>query len=148
VTPAEAGAVLLEEPDWDYEFQSRINLDDEAPEMEVDRAFEEVLREYRRFHCTGEAPNRDPMPVVPALIALAKFGIMPPRHRGRDVPRGQGCHQEQVDDHVWLVNERAWRIIAIEARTLFLDSFGELKQIDMNAVNWDKYVEARCALFT
>lgn len=147
MTAAEAGAIELEEPDWAFTFQFQVDqgYDEKTPiELRQDEAFNRVLYDYRRFHFTWtDEGKRRPMASSNAVIALAILGIMPPRSRRADLPLGTPCFEEQHDDHCWLVNERAWRIVAIEDKTLCLDSFGDTKQVDLAAAKWDKYVEQR-----
>lgn len=145
MTPAEAGAIIVHEPDWAEEFEREKDLTPAqgAPWYRDRDAFERVLRAYRKYHHTGQAPNRMPIDATTAIIALAKMGITPERFL-----QFVTSEQLQIDEHCWLINERAWRITAIEDRVIHLDSFGDLKQIDMNAVKWDKYVEARVAILT
>ena len=38
-------------------------------------------------------------------------------------------------------SQRAWRIVAVEDRTLLLDSFGEQTQVDLSRAKWGKYCE-------
>jgi len=150
MTPREA--FLLDsdvEPDWRELFDSRINslqqLKPNRPRYLIeDQAFEEVMKEWRRFHCTGtEIGKRIPAPAVEAMVALAAFHIFPPRSTLRDLPRDGAMFEEQHDDHCWLIIEqRAWRIVAVEDRMLILDSFGESKVLDLNKTKWEKCNEA------
>lgn len=146
MTAAEAGAIELEEPDWHYNFTMLTEQGNEYLPIELreDAAFERLLLEYRRFHFTWlDTGLRRPLDSTTAVIRLAKMGIMPPRSRNSNVARTDSCFQEQHDEHCWLVNERAWRIVAIEDKTLCLDSFGDTKQVDLAVAKWDKYVEQR-----
>jgi hypothetical protein len=78
------------------------------------------------------------------MIALAHLGVMPPRTLADRAP---GPFEEQHDDMCWLVTEgRSWRILGIEDKTMFLDSFGELRQIDLAKAKWEKYVEGHAAM--
>ena len=146
MTAAEAGAVQLEEPDWHTRFAQ---IAEDHKELFLlncvwDAAFELVLFEYRHFHFTWlENGKRRPLEASKAVIALAKMGIMAPRSLVKDVPHSDTLEGYQYDDHCWLVNERAWRIVAIEDQTMCLDSFGETKQVDLAAAKWDKYVAQR-----
>lgn len=143
---AEAGAIQLEEPDWVAYFAERVDdqMDGGPIELKQDAAFDLTLYEYRRFHFTWlDNSKRRPLDATTAVIALAKMGVMAPRSRRADLPLGTACFEEQHDDHCWLTNERAWRIVAIDSRTLFLDSFGETKQVDLAAAKWDKYIGQR-----
>lgn len=145
MTAAEAGAIELEEPDWHSRVRDYDDMHEDAPiELKQDAAFDRVLYEYRRFHFTWvDNGKRRPLASSNAVVALAKLGIMAPRSRTKDIPHTDELHGYQHDDHCWLVNERAWRIVAIEDKTLCLDSFGDTKQVDLAAAKWDKYVEQR-----
>jgi hypothetical protein len=148
MTPAEAGAVLLEEPDWQERLAEIMGdrLDDKKYPYELvqEDAFEQLLREYRRFHFTwGDDGKRYPMPADKACIALAGLRIFPPRSIIKDVSRDGQCYEPDLgDNHMWLtINQRAWRIVAVESGTLFLDSFGEAMQIEANHPGWAKYID-------
>lgn len=74
-----------DEPDWRTRFKELIS--EQSPKLasclRQNDAFELVLREWRRWHCTpvtidGE-PKRMPAPAVDGIIALAELGIMPPK---------------------------------------------------------------------
>jgi hypothetical protein len=137
MSPAEAGKVL-EEPDWAALFEERASSD---------FAFEEILTAWRRWHWTpvtiDGAEKKKPAGAVEAMIALAHLGVTPPR---RLAERPPGLFEEQHDDHMWLVTEgRAWRIVGIEDMTLFLDSFGEPRQVDLAKAKWNKYCEGHAA---
>jgi len=153
VTPAEAGAILLEEPNWRDRFEEivaqwRQTEPSRYPiELRLNDAFEQLLREYRRFHFTWlEDGKRMPMAATPAIIALACLRIFPPRSRMKNLAR-DGLHfKEQIDDHCWLqVAGRAWRIEAIESKVIFLESFGEHMQLDVSRVKWDNYIKKAVA---
>jgi hypothetical protein len=151
LTPAEAGAVRLEEPDWHELFEQQCARWPRLPRyLQEDSAFEEVLRQWRRFHFTwGEVDGKAKriFPDAPAgCIALAKLGIFPPRFLIKDVPRTDAGGY-QADDHMWLsINQEQWRITAIEDRMLHLEKgFEEPRQtmqIDLNRARWDKYNES------
>jgi hypothetical protein len=143
---AEAGDVRLEEPDWRELFIASVARKDETYPIELreDDSFAEILWEYRRFHFTWlEDGKRLPMPAAQAIIGLAKLRIFPPRSRRKDIPHGGALFEEQHDNHCWLqIQQRAWRINAIEGGVLFLDSFGEEKQIGpFTREQWSKYVD-------
>lgn len=143
---AEAGAIELEEPDWNEYFSGFVSdMDEKNPiELRQDSAFEKTLLLYRQFHFTWlDNGKRRPMASSNAVIALAILGIMAPRSRRKDMPHDASTFEYQHDEHCWLVNERAWRIVAIEDKTLCLDSFGDTKQVDLAVAKWDKYVEQR-----
>jgi hypothetical protein len=145
MTPRQAFLIDSEtEPDWRELFDARIDdlqkLKPDRPRYLVeDEAFEQLLKEWRRFHCIGsKVGERVPAPAVEAMIALAKLHIFPPSS-----PRDGVRFEEQHDDHCWLIiDQRAWRIVDAEDRTLMLDSFGEQMQIDLNKAKWEKYNEA------
>jgi hypothetical protein len=150
VSPAEAGAVELEEPDWRERFEQHCASYAKLPRyLAEDSAFEDVLRDYRRFHFAwvevkGE-PKRLPMAAVDAIIALAGKRIFPPRNLIKDVPRDGKCYEPDLgDDHMWLqIAGHMWRIAGVESKMLLLDNlFGEGKQIDLSKAKWEKYVEA------
>ena len=43
---------------------------------------------------------------------------------------------------MWLtMSQRAWRIVTVESRVLFLESFGEQTQVDLSRAKWEKYIE-------
>ena len=82
-------------------------------------------------------------PSVDGVVALAQLGVMPPR---MTPDRPPSPFEEQQDDHTWLVTEgRAWSIVGIEDMTLFLDSFGEQRQIDLSRAKWENYCAAWAA---
>ena len=39
------------------------------------------------------------------------------------------------------MSQRAWRIISVESRVMFLESFGEQTQIDLTKAKWEKWTE-------
>jgi hypothetical protein len=149
MTPREAGAIELEEPDWKIRFEEHVLRWPKLPDyLARDSAFEATMSDWRRFHFTpvevdGKLKKR-PAGATEAIIALAKLGIFPPRSLREDIPRDGKCLEPDLgDDHCWLqIAGRAWRIIAIEDRMLILDSFGEDKQINLTSARWEKYVEA------
>ena len=134
MTPQEA-LEILDEPDWVAEF---------ALTSRDDVAFETLLTRWRRWHWTPvvyrNEEKKNPAPAVDGVIALAGLGIMPPRTL-KDRP--PGLFVEQQDAHCGLIiSQRWWRIVGIEDKTLFLDSFGEPKQIDLSKASWEKHNEA------
>ena len=139
MSPAEASAVILEEPDWHERFEFHCARWPKLPRyLQEDSGFEAVLKEWRRFHAIDDKPA----PAYDGMIALAKLQIMPPRNLIRDVERTSACFREQHDDHMWVtMSQRAWRIIAVESRVLFLESFGEQTQVDLARAKWEKYCE-------
>jgi hypothetical protein len=147
MTPAEASAIDFEEPDWRERFEEHCLRWPQLPRwQQEDRAFEETLRDWRRFHWTPIGDKRQPADAVKAIIALAELRIFPPRFTINDVPR-DGMTGYQHDDHCWLqIAGEQWRIVAIEDRTLLLERMdGETKQIDLNKAKWTKYCEAAAA---
>jgi hypothetical protein len=153
MTPKEAGAIDLEEPDWRVHFEAHGG--DSLQWFVQERAFEATLREWRRFHSSwveidGKA-KRDPASAPAGIIALAKLEIMPPRFTVKDVPREEAGGY-QCDDHMWLsIAGEQWRVAAIEDRILCLEKWmednsrPETKQIDLNRAKWEKYTEAAIA---
>ena len=155
MTPAEAGRVEIEEPDWRQTFEERCSRWPKLPRyLQEDSAFEEVLREWRRWHWTPIEINgelkKNPAGAVEAIIALAKLGVMPPRSTWRDIPRADELGY-QHDDHMWVsIAQEQWRILAIEDRQLILEKgFQELREtrmIDLNQARWNDYVKAAANL--
>lgn len=152
MSPAEAGALEFEEPDWRERFEEHCRRWPKWPRyLAEDSAFESTLKDWRLFHATTVEVNgemkRRPAGAVEAMIALAGLRIFPPRNLIKDVPRDGKCYEPDVgDDHMWLqIAGRAWRIVGVESRMLLLDSFGESKQIDLNKAKWEKYTEAALA---
>jgi hypothetical protein len=142
---AEARAIELEEPDWAERFQLKVELCC-LPTRELceEWAFEQTIRDYRRFHFTWlEDGKRKPLDATSAVIALAKLRIFPPRSRVRNDQRTDKLYEPDIgDDHCWLqVAGRAYRIEAIESNTLFLDSFGDKLSIDLERARWKGYVD-------
>lgn len=115
MSPAEAAAIELEEPNWKERFEEHCLRWPRLPRyLAEDSAFEATLKDWRRWHKPADAPT--------GMVALSALGIYPPRNLIKDIPRGGECFQEQHDDHMWLImSQRAWRIIAIEDRTMILD---------------------------
>ncbi len=129
---------ILDEPDWAAQF---------ADSGGSETAFENILTAWRKWHWTPvvvEGVEKKKMaPSVDGVIALAILGIMPPK----TLYGAPGLFEEQIDDHMWLsISSRAWRILGIEDQMLFLNSFGEEKQIDLNRAKWEKYTEAAVAV--
>ena len=123
MSPAEAGAIELEEPDWKIRFQEHTLRWPKLPDyLAREEAFEETLRDWRRFHFTWREDGKKEFPKAPAgIIALAILGIMPPRFIGRDIPRSDETGY-QSDDHMWMsVAGEQWRIIAVEDKMLCLE---------------------------
>ena len=139
VSPAEAAAVELEEPDWRERFEAHIARWPKLPRyLAENEAFEQTLKEWRRFHAVDDKPAI----AYEGMVALARLKILPPRSLIKDIERTGACFAEQFDDHMWLtMSQRAWRIIAIESRVLFLESFGEQTQVDLSRAKWEKYCE-------
>jgi len=152
MSPAEAGSVLFEEPDWRALFEEQCARWPKLPRyLQEDSAFTEVLRQWRRFHWTpievDGALKKNPAGAVEAIIALAKLQIMPPRSAWQDIPRTGIVEGYQSDDHMWLsIAGEQWRITAIEDKMLCLQkgfqADVETKQIDLNRARWDKYIES------
>ena len=134
MSPAEASAIT-EEPNWVQRF-----VDSGGSET----AFENLLLDWRKWHFAPLDDGRKKMaPSVDGVVALALLGVMPPRTLADRAP---GPYEAQHDDMCWLVTEgRAWRIVGIEDAMLFLDSFGEARQIDLSRAKWEKYCEAWAA---
>ena len=146
MSPAEAAAIELEEPDWRERFEEHAQRFPNLPAyLAWDQAFEAVLKDWRRFHgalveVNGEPKNR-PAAATEGMIALAGLRIFPARMQTHDLPTGDP-YQEQHDAHVWLImSQRAWRITAVEDRMLILDSFGEQTQVDLSRAKWGQYIE-------
>jgi hypothetical protein len=153
MTPAEAAAVELEEPDWVELFNEECARWPRLPRyLQEDSAFPEVMRRWRRFHAAPAAPGqRIPAPAAEAIVALAKLGVMPPRSAWNDIPRSDATGY-QHDDHCWMSYAgQQWRITAVEDRIMHIekmsfDDKSETQQIDLNRARWDKYVEAAFAV--
>jgi hypothetical protein len=152
MSPAEAGAVEFEEPDWRERFEDYCAR---WPRLEryqqEDEAFEATLKDWRRFHWTPVEVNgetkRQPAGAIEGMIALAKLGVMAPRSTLKDVPR-TGAIGYQHDEHVWLqVAGEQWRVTAIEDHILFLEGMdGDKKQIDLTRAKWNKHIDAAVAI--
>jgi hypothetical protein len=139
VSPAEAAAVELEEPDWRERFEAHCARWPKLPRyLQEDAAFEATQKEWRKWHRTDGKPAG----MTEAMIALAAFRIFPPRNLFQDTPRTTDCFEEQHDDHMWLImSSRSWRIVTIEDRMMILDSFGDKTQVDLSRAKWEKYTE-------
>ena len=139
LSPAEATAVEYEEPDWRERFEAHIARWPKLPRyLAENEAFEQTLKEWRRFHAVDDRPAI----AYEGMIALAKLKILPPRSLIKDIERTGACFQDQHDSQMWLtMSQRAWRIIAVESRVLFLESFGEQTQVDLSRAKWEKYCE-------
>lgn len=147
MSPAEASAIDIEEPDWRERFAAHCAKYPHSP-CATEWGYEAVLRDWRRFHGSpvwvdGQEKNQ-PASATDAMIALAKEQIFPPRRLLQETPRdGQTGYQH--DDHCWfqLAGEQ-WRIVGIEDHMLMLRKAFETteKQIDLNKAKWEKYVEA------
>ena len=152
VTPAEAAAIQIEEPDWRALFEEQCARWPKLPRyLQEDSAFPEVMRQWRKFHWSPVEINGElkklPAGAVEAIVALAKLEIMPPRSAWNDIPRDGELGAYQRDDHMWVsINQEQWRIAAIEDRVLHLQkgfqSDKEIKQIDLNLAKWDKYIQS------
>jgi hypothetical protein len=152
MSPAEAGAIEYEEPDWKALFEEQCARWPKLPRyLQEDSAFTEVMRRWRRFHWTpieieGEW-KKNPAGATEAIIALAKLGVTPPRSAWQDIPHGIVVEGYQYDDHMWLsIAGEQWRIVSLEDRIMILEkgfqADRETKQIDLNRARWDKYTEA------
>ena len=150
MSPAEAGAIALEEPDWHEVFEAQCARWPRLPRyLQEDSAFEEVLRRWRRFHFRW-VDGKKHFPSAPeGCIALAHLRIFPPRFLIKDVPRTDEMGY-QADDHMWLsIKQEQWRIIAIEDRQLHLEKRFEepqTMQIDLNRARWDQYTQSASAM--
>jgi len=148
MTPLEAAAVELEEPDWRQRFETHCARWPKLPRyLQEDAAFESTMRDYRRFHFSWVEGKQIPLAADPAKIALAKLGIFPPRFTIKDVLR-DGVSGFQCDDHMWV---GPWRIVAVEDRTLCLEKYMEIegkpetRQIDLTQADWAKYTASAVA---
>jgi hypothetical protein len=151
VSPAEAGRIEIEEPDWKAVFEEECARWPTLPRyLQEDSAFESTLSRWRRFHWTPVVVDKKdmklPAPMTEGVVELARLGIMPPRSAWNDIPRGDELGY-QYDDHCWLsYNREQWRIVSVEDRMLLLrkgfQADEETKQIDLNRARWDKYVES------
>jgi hypothetical protein len=148
MTPKEAGAIDFEEPDWRARFAAHGG--DSPQWFAQERAFEAVLREWRRFHFIWveleRKAKRQPASAPEGIVALAQLGIMPPRFTVKDVPRTDETGF-QCDDHMWLsIAGEQWRIAAVEDRILCLergfDDKPETRQINLATAKWQKHIQA------
>ena len=149
MSPAEAAAIQIEEPDWRALFEEQCARWPKLPRyLAEDSAFPEVMRQWRKFHWTPVEINGElkklPAGAVEAIVALAKLDVMPPRSAWNDVPRDGETGAYQRDDHCWLsIASEQWRIVAIEDRILHLQkgfqADVERKQIDLAQAKWDKH---------
>jgi hypothetical protein len=139
MSPKEAGELDIEEPNWHEAFESEQDRWPRLPkELKEDGAFESVLKRWRRFHAVGDKPAT----AYEGMVALARLRIFPPRSIIKDIERTGACFKDQHDSQMWLtMSQRAWRIVAIESRVLFLESFGEQTQVDLSRAKWGKYCE-------
>ena len=100
VSPAEASAIELEEPDWHGRFEQHCARWPRLPRyLQEDSAFESTMQDWRRFHKATIDGKDTPATAYDAMVGLAKLGIMPPRNLIKDVERTGACFQEQHDDH-------------------------------------------------
>jgi hypothetical protein len=166
VSPAEAGQVEIEQPDWRerfLEYFKRIEAPTVAQRLATpaqqrllaeEWAFEQTMRDWRRFHWTpieikGEM-KKMPALAVDAIIALAGLGVMPPRSINQNIPRGGELFEEQHNDHIWLtIASEAWAIQSIEDKMMHLwrgwEPEVERMSIDLTRAKWDKYADAAVA---
>jgi hypothetical protein len=151
VSPLEAAAIELEEPDWRQRFETHCARWPKLPRyLQEDAAFESTMRDYRRFHFSWIDGKQIPLAADPAKIALAKLRIFPPRFTIKDVPRDGVCGF-QCDDHMWV---GPWRIVAVEDRTLCMEKYMEIegkpetRQIDLTKADWTKYITSAVAVLT
>ena len=137
MSPKEAGLLDIEEPNWQEAFESDRRDGHAIPkELKEDAAFKSVLKRWRRFHAVGDKPAT----AYEGMVALARLRIFPPRSIIKDIERTGACFKDQHDSQMWLtMSQRAWRIIAVESRVLFLESFGEQTQVDLSRARWEKY---------
>jgi hypothetical protein len=162
MSPAEAGMVDYEEPDWrerfaDYvrayprpvgQVYSSVALEHNLAEED---AFERTLKDWRRFHATPVIVNgeqkRQPADAVDGVIALAKLRVFPPRSINQNLPRdGALFTGVQADDHCWLtVRQEAWAIRGVEDKTLHLWRGWapnlEYLTIDLSRARWGPYCD-------
>jgi hypothetical protein len=146
MSPAEAGALDFEEPDWRERFAEHCERWLKLPYyLAEDNAFNATLQDWRKFHATllDDGKHR-PAPAIDGMIALAKFKVFPPRSLIKDVPHSQETGY-QHDDHMWLsVKQEQWRIVGIEDRMLLLERAFEDKQMQINltTAKWSNYVKS------
>ena len=160
MSPAEAGAIDLEEPDWRERYADYLAgypkprvLQVHATPAQIrllgeEFAFEQTLVDWRRFHATPTPEGkRRPAPAVDGVIALAKLRVFPPRSINQNLPLcGPLFTGEPHDDHCWLtVRQEAWAIRAIEDKTLHLwrgwEPEIETMTIDMSRAKWGPYCD-------
>lgn len=139
VSPAEASAIELEEPNWPTRFEEHCGRWPKLPRyLQEDSAFEATLVDWRRWH----AVDGKTAAAADGMVALAKLKIFPPRNLIKDVPRDGELFEEQHDAHCWMtMSQRAWRVLGIEDKMLLLDSFGERTQVDLSKAKWEKYLD-------
>lgn len=139
MSPAEASAVELEEPDWLDEFELECRRWPTWPRhLAEDSAFESILKRWRRYHAVDDKPAS----AYDAMIALARLRLFPPRNLIKDVPRDGKRLEEQHDSHMWVImSQRAWRVIGVEDKMLLLDSFGDQTQVSLEPRKWLKHTE-------
>jgi hypothetical protein len=151
LSPAEAGAIELEEPNWRERFTTHC---DRWPQSSCadEWGYEATLKDWRRFHATpvfvDGQEKKQPAPAIDGMIALAKLRLFAPRRLLQETPR-DGATGYQFDDHMWLqVAGEQWRIVGVEDRTLILKLMfaGEEKQIDLSKAKWGRYVENAAAM--
>ena len=131
MSPKEA-VEIIEEPNWRDLWSALQHSDD---------GYEVLLTKWRKWNYVVVDGRKQLAPSVDGAIALARMGLYP---KSNHPP---GIFVEQHDDHMWLVTEgRAWRIVAIESKTMVLDSFGEPKQIDLTRVKWNRYCDGHAAV--
>ena len=138
MSPAEAGE-LLDEPDWAELWKvtpgrGRWFRNAPAPLAQMD---------FTPLWIDG-VQKKKLAPSVDGVIALAQLGIIAISGLTERPP---GAFEEQADAMCWLsISGRAWRIVGIEDHMLFLNGFGEEKQIDLNKAKWEKHTEAAVAV--
>lgn len=151
MSPAEAAAIDIEEPDWRVRYAAHCARYPDSGCAD-EWGYEETLKDWRRFHgapvwVDGEE-KKQPANAIDGMIALAHLKIYAPRRLLQETPRdGQTGYQH--DDHCWLqIASEQWRIVGIEDKTLMLQKMFETegKQIDLNKAKWDKYIEAATAV--
>jgi hypothetical protein len=166
MSPAEAGAIEFEEPDWRerfLEYFKRIEAPTVAQRLATsaqqrllaeERAFEQTLTDWRRFHGQRMMVDGKRMVkqanAVDGILALAALGVMPPRSINQNIPRGSPLHQEQHNDHIWLtVKGEAWAIRSIEDKVMHLwrgwEPDVERMSIDLSRARWSSYCDAAVA---
>ena len=152
MTPAEAGALEFEEPDWQERFEEHALRWPKMPlYLAQDNAFEATLKDWRKFHAIPlEGGKSRPAPAVDGVIALAQLRIFPARFQTQDIPRSDETGY-QADDHMWLsVAGEQWRIATIADRTMILEQYYGAKpttmQIDLTRAKWGNYCKAAAAV--